>query len=80
MMDEEEDETSSYRSHSFDLPMKRSNSTPALPLLINATEYVTSFFTSVRIISFCFSFLETICSLMMLIFVIRNYVDIVRHL
>jgi len=38
MMDEEEDDTSSYRSRLFDLPMKRSNSTPALPLLINATE------------------------------------------
>jgi len=37
-MDEEEDETSSFRSQLFDLSIKRSNSTPALPLLINTTE------------------------------------------
>ena len=38
-MDEEEDETSSFRPHLFDLSIKRSNSSPALPLLVNATEY-----------------------------------------
>lgn len=38
IMDEEEDETSSFRSQLFDLSIKRSNSTPALPLLINTTE------------------------------------------
>jgi hypothetical protein len=37
-MDEEEDETSSFRPHVFDLSIKRSNSSPALPLLVNATD------------------------------------------
>lgn len=40
MMDEEEDDTSSFRPHIFDLSMKRSNSSPALPLLVHTTEYV----------------------------------------
>ncbi|CAF0984515.1 unnamed protein product [Adineta steineri] len=37
-MDEEEDDTSSFRQHLFDLSIKRSNSSPALPLLVNTTE------------------------------------------
>ena len=39
MMDEEDDDTSSFRPHLFDLSIKRSNSSPALPLLVNSTEY-----------------------------------------
>jgi hypothetical protein len=39
IMDEEEDDISSFRSHLFDFSIKRSNSSPALPLLVNATEY-----------------------------------------
>lgn len=38
IMDEDEDETSSFRPQLFDLSIKRSNSTPALPLLVNTTE------------------------------------------
>lgn len=38
-MDEEEDDTSAFRQHLFDLSIKRSNSTPALPLLVNSNEY-----------------------------------------
>lgn len=45
-MDEEEDETSPFRSHVFDLSMKRSNSSPALPLLVNGTEFVEIFIVS----------------------------------
>ncbi|CAF2592661.1 unnamed protein product [Rotaria sp. Silwood2] len=37
-MDEEEDDTSSFRTHLFDLSIKRSNSSPALPLLVTTTE------------------------------------------
>jgi hypothetical protein len=37
-MDEEEDETSSFRPHVFDLSIKRSNSSPALPLLVNSAD------------------------------------------
>lgn len=37
-MDEDEDETSSFRPQLFDLSIKRSNSTPALPLLVNTTD------------------------------------------
>jgi len=78
MMDEEEDDTSSFRPHIFDLSMKRSNSSPALPLLVHTTEYVVNKDWISGI--FMIRFLEMICNLMMPIFVIRNYVDIVRHL
>ncbi|CAF0961101.1 unnamed protein product [Adineta ricciae] len=37
-MDEEEDDTSTFRQHLFDLSIKRSNSSPALPLLVNTAE------------------------------------------
>ena len=38
-MDEEEDDTSTFRQHLFDFSIKRSNSSPALPLLVNTAEY-----------------------------------------
>lgn len=38
-MDEDEDETSSFRPQLFDLSIKRSNSTPAIPLLVTTSEY-----------------------------------------
>ncbi|CAF1032061.1 unnamed protein product [Adineta ricciae] len=37
-MDEEEDDTSTFRQHLFDFSIKRSNSSPALPLLVNTAE------------------------------------------
>ncbi|UJR15404.1 hypothetical protein I4U23_002351 [Adineta vaga] len=37
-MDEEEDDASAFRQHLFDLSIKRSNSSPALPLLVNTAE------------------------------------------
>ena len=77
MMDEEEDDISSFRPHVFDLSLKRSNSSPALPLLVNTAEYVFNKKFNFRI--FMVPILEMICNLMMSIFVIRNYVDIVRH-
>jgi hypothetical protein len=78
-MDEEEDETSSFRPHVFDLSIKRSNSSPALPLLVNATEYDRNFYSSnFDLLFFCY--LAMICNLMMWIFVMPNYVDIVHHL
>ncbi|CAF2048525.1 unnamed protein product [Rotaria magnacalcarata] len=37
-MDDEDDDASSFRAHMFDLSIKRSNSSPALPLLVNTAE------------------------------------------
>jgi hypothetical protein len=80
MMDEEDDDTSSFRLHRFDLSIKRSNSSPALPLLVNSAEYDNSKNFFFAFIYFFFLFLAMICNLMMWIFVIPNYADIVRHL
>lgn len=49
-MDEEEDDTATFRSHLFDLSIKRSNSSPALPLLVTTTEYVNK-----QCLNFCLS-------------------------
>jgi hypothetical protein len=77
-MDEEEDDTSSFRPHMFDLSIKRSNSTPALPLLVTSTEYEN--IPNIFILFIFWIFLAMICNLMMWIFVMLNYVDIVHHL
>ena len=80
IMDEEEYDTSSFRTNVFDLSIKRSNSSPALSLLVNTTEYKNNFiYAFIFLYTIYDPFIEMICNLI-LIFVIQKYVDIVLRL